>query len=95
MRGLRKEELLQSDAQDKGFQARHARQGGVGGAQMSLTNRNLRIREDIPKYVIMLILTMLIKLTELIGLRHSYHISYGLVYWSVGEPVPVFFHRIL
>ena len=33
------------------FQGRHARQGGVGGAQMKTTVRNLRIREDIPKYL--------------------------------------------
>ena len=33
------------------FQARQARQGGVGGAEMKITVRNLRIREDTPKYL--------------------------------------------
>mmetsp|Transcript_17315 Transcript_17315/g.58791 ORF Transcript_17315/g.58791 Transcript_17315/m.58791 type:complete len:374 (-) Transcript_17315:58-1179(-) len=33
------------------FQKRIARQGGVGGAQMKVTARNLRIMEDIPKYL--------------------------------------------
>ena len=33
------------------FQGREARQGGLGGAGMKVTVRNLRIREDIPKYL--------------------------------------------
>lgn len=33
------------------FQARQARQGGVGGNEMKITVRNLRIREDTPKYL--------------------------------------------
>ena len=33
------------------FQSRFARQGGVGGAQMKTTVRNLRIREDTAKYL--------------------------------------------
>ena len=41
--------LKDEDAVD--FQGRHARQGGVGGAQMKTTVRNLRIREDVPKYL--------------------------------------------
>ena len=35
----------------KDFQGRVARQGGVGGAQMKVTARNLRIREDTAKYL--------------------------------------------
>ena len=41
----------QGDDLKSDFAGRHARQGGVGGAQMNLTNRNLRIREDTPKYL--------------------------------------------
>ena len=33
------------------FQARMARQGGIGGNGMKVTVRNLRIREDTPKYL--------------------------------------------
>jgi len=33
------------------FQGREARQGGLGGAGMKVTVRNLRIREDTPKYL--------------------------------------------
>jgi pre-mRNA-processing factor SLU7 len=39
------------DGDAKGFQSRTARQGGVGGAQMKTTISNLRIREDVPKYL--------------------------------------------
>lgn len=39
------------DSTEKGFQSRVARQGGVGGAQMMVTARNLRIREDTAKYL--------------------------------------------
>ena len=44
-------EFLERDEQAKDFQGRAARQGGVGGAQMKTTVRNLRIREDTPKYL--------------------------------------------
>lgn len=37
--------------EQRDFQGRFARQGGVGGAQMKETVRNLRIREDVPKYL--------------------------------------------
>ena len=33
------------------FQDRIARQGGIGGAGHKVTVRNLRIREDTPKYL--------------------------------------------
>lgn len=49
-RGLNKE-FLERDENAKDFQGRAARQGGVGGAQMKTTVRNLRIREDTPKYL--------------------------------------------
>ena len=49
-RGLDKE-FLEKDEHAKDFQGRTARQGGVGGAQMKTTVRNLRIREDTPKYL--------------------------------------------
>jgi pre-mRNA-processing factor SLU7 len=39
------------DEDDKMFTSRLARQGGVGGAQMKVTARNLRIREDTAKYL--------------------------------------------
>jgi pre-mRNA-processing factor SLU7 len=41
--------MRDKDARD--FQGRVARQGGVGGAQMKTTTRNLRIREDTAKYL--------------------------------------------
>lgn len=44
-------EFLQRDENARDFQARQARQGGVGGAQMKTTVRNLRLREDTPKYL--------------------------------------------
>lgn len=40
-----------SEDQQKDFQGRVARQGGLGGAQMKTTVRNLRIREDTAKYL--------------------------------------------
>jgi len=39
------------EKEGKGFTTRLARQGGVGGAQMMVTARNLRIREDTAKYL--------------------------------------------
>lgn len=45
------EEVMQKDKDDKLFTSRLARQGGVGGAQMKVTARNLRIREDTAKYL--------------------------------------------
>ena len=44
-------EFIQRDQDARDFQARIARQGGVGGAQMKTTTRNLRIREDTAKYL--------------------------------------------
>jgi pre-mRNA-processing factor SLU7 len=44
-------EFLEGDANAKDFQSRVARQGGVGGNEMKVTARNLRIREDTPKYL--------------------------------------------
>jgi len=44
-------DLKEQDQDATQFQARMARQGGVGGAQMMVTARNLRIREDTPKYL--------------------------------------------
>uniref|UniRef100_A0A7S2SN22 Pre-mRNA-splicing factor SLU7 n=2 Tax=Rhizochromulina marina TaxID=1034831 RepID=A0A7S2SN22_9STRA len=44
-------EFIQRDADAVDFQKRIARQGGVGGAQMKTTVRNLRIREDTAKYL--------------------------------------------
>lgn len=44
-------EFLERDANAVNFQARLARQGGVGGNEMKVTARNLRIREDTPKYL--------------------------------------------
>lgn len=49
--GVSKKELLAADEQQRDFQGRMARQGGVGGNQMMVTARNLRIREDKPKYL--------------------------------------------
>eukprot|EP00529_Nitzschia_sp_RCC80_P015538 CAMPEP_0113441706 /NCGR_PEP_ID=MMETSP0014_2-20120614/1222_1 /TAXON_ID=2857 /ORGANISM="Nitzschia sp." /LENGTH=694 /DNA_ID=CAMNT_0000332561 /DNA_START=23 /DNA_END=2107 /DNA_ORIENTATION=- /assembly_acc=CAM_ASM_000159 len=43
------DEFVQKD--EKLFTSRLARQGGVGGAQMKVTARNLRIREDTAKYL--------------------------------------------
>ncbi|KAL3822068.1 hypothetical protein ACHAXA_000136 [Cyclostephanos tholiformis] len=45
------DEIVQRDADAKLFTSRLARQGGVGGAQMKVTARNLRIREDTAKYL--------------------------------------------
>lgn len=45
------EEYMQRDEDDKVITTRLARQGGVGGAQMKVTARNLRIREDTAKYL--------------------------------------------
>eukprot|EP00979_Chaetoceros_neogracilis_P012442 scaffold3310_cov283-Chaetoceros_neogracile.AAC.24 len=44
------DEFVQRDS-DAEFTSRLARQGGVGGAQMKVTARNLRIREDTAKYL--------------------------------------------
>ena len=40
-----------AEKEEKLFTTRLARQGGVGGAQMKVTARNLRIREDTAKYL--------------------------------------------
>lgn len=45
------DEFVQRDEDAKTFTSRLARQGGVGGAQMKVTARNLRIREDTAKYL--------------------------------------------
>lgn len=45
------DEYLQRDEDDRVITTRLARQGGVGGAQMKVTARNLRIREDTAKYL--------------------------------------------
>ena len=44
-------EFIEKDESARDFQARSARQGGVGGAQHKVTVRNLRLREDTPKYL--------------------------------------------
>lgn len=44
-------EFVQKDVEQRDFQGRVARQGGLGGAQMKTTVRNLRIREDRAKYL--------------------------------------------
>lgn len=44
-------EFVQRDADAVIMTTRLARQGGVGGAQMKVTARNLRIREDTAKYL--------------------------------------------
>jgi pre-mRNA-processing factor SLU7 len=44
-------EFIQRDSDARDFQRRIARQGGIGGAQMKTTVRNLRIREDTAKYL--------------------------------------------
>jgi pre-mRNA-processing factor SLU7 len=46
------DEFVQRDEDDKVLTTRLARQGGVGGAQMKVTARNLRIREDRAKYLL-------------------------------------------
>lgn len=46
-----REEFVQRDELARDFQGRTARQGGVGGAQHKVTVRNLRLREDTPKYL--------------------------------------------
>lgn len=45
------DEFVQRDEDDRVLTTRLARQGGVGGAQMKVTARNLRIREDTAKYL--------------------------------------------
>jgi pre-mRNA-processing factor SLU7 len=45
------DEFVQRDEDAKVITSRLARQGGVGGAQMKVTARNLRIREDTAKYL--------------------------------------------
>jgi len=45
------DEFVQRDEDAKVITSRLARQGGVGGAQMKITARNLRIREDTAKYL--------------------------------------------
>lgn len=45
------EEFVQKDEDAKVITTHLARQGGVGGAQMKVTARNLRIREDTAKYL--------------------------------------------
>ena len=45
------DEFVQRDADERVIATRLARQGGVGGAQMKVTARNLRIREDTAKYL--------------------------------------------
>ena len=49
--GSSDDEFVQRDADAKIHVTRLARQGGVGGAQMKVTARNLRIREDTAKYL--------------------------------------------
>lgn len=44
-------EFIERDEDAVDFQGRLARQGGVGGNEMKITARNLRIREDTPKYL--------------------------------------------
>ena len=45
------DEFVQRDEDARVLTTRLARQGGVGGAQMKITARNLRIREDTAKYL--------------------------------------------
>jgi len=45
------DDFVQRDSDTKMYTSRLARQGGVGGAQMKVTARNLRIREDTAKYL--------------------------------------------
>ncbi len=44
-------ELKAHEGQQKDFQGEFVPQGGVGGAGMRVTVRNLRLREDTPKYL--------------------------------------------
>jgi len=44
-------DFRERDEEARDFQGRHANQGGLGGAGMKVTVRNLRIREDTPKYL--------------------------------------------
>lgn len=44
-------EFIAKDEEARDFQGRMSRQGGIGGAEMKTTVRNLRIREDTPKYL--------------------------------------------
>lgn len=44
-------EFIAKDENARDFQSRMARQGGVGGNEMKITSRNLRIREDTSKYL--------------------------------------------
>ncbi|CAM9099279.1 unnamed protein product [Chrysoparadoxa australica] len=46
-----KDEFVEKEEEQVDFQGRIARQGGLGGAQMATTVRNLRIREDRAKYL--------------------------------------------
>jgi pre-mRNA-processing factor SLU7 len=46
-----KTDFIERDESARDFQGRTARQGGVGGAQHKVTVRNLRLREDTPKYL--------------------------------------------
>lgn len=43
--------FITKDEEAVGFQERHANQGGLGGNGMKLSVRNLRLREDTPKYL--------------------------------------------
>eukprot|EP01035_Chromulina_nebulosa_P018238 gene18238-23910_t len=45
------DDILNKDNNIKDFQYRSQRQGGLGGNSMKITSRNLRIREDTPKYL--------------------------------------------
>jgi pre-mRNA-processing factor SLU7 len=49
--GDSEDEFVQKDEDERVITTRLARQGGVGGAQMKVTARNLRIREDTAKYL--------------------------------------------
>jgi pre-mRNA-processing factor SLU7 len=46
-----KTDFLNRDENARDFQYQFGRQGGVGGNELKLTSRNLRIREDTPKYL--------------------------------------------
>ena len=59
------------------FQARQARQGGVGGAEMKITVRNLRIREDTPKYLRNLALDRCVRFKTITA---SYIVAYAHLY---------------
>ena len=43
-------EVTVDDAKDRTFHGRQSQQCGVGGNEMQITQRNLRIREDVPNY---------------------------------------------